>query len=299
MYSYLVSFLEAEMPYRERIKKHLTDILKFGASGVALIGPDGFPLESIGDISSRDESLSIVFSIGIPSAIDSINRNIVSRINSLLHERLKLVGINLSEFSFEIGDRYFIGLYVDGYTIVASAKRVEDIDNIRIGLINVLSKVFEIFSTLSGKKMRIPLLEVPITKTPETKITAEKRISEIIPREELEDMRLYLLKVREIVFDIKKDLIEKGDWYSLLQGFKRFKEKIEELKKLNKDLGEHPAIRAIYNWTIKTIEKVKTRLETSGNELIDEEHKNVIRRSLSKAVEFIKKVVFEKFGEET
>jgi len=283
-----------EDSFRSVVKRYLMDILASGASGVSLIGPDGFPIESVGDISNRDEGLAIIFAIGVPNAIQSINNTVVSTVSRLLREKIGIEDIHISEFSFRLGDRVFLGLYVDGYTIVASAKRTDDVEALRAGLINVISKIFEVFKQLSGKELKVPIpvvhkpAEVPSKPT----VSREReKVPVVISEKKAESLRLYLLKIRELIFDIKKDLIEHGDWYTALQGFKRFKEKLEELSEIDSEIGNHPAIKAILNWVSKTIARIEMILDAKGNEIIDEARKNVLRRGLSKSIEYIRFVI--------
>ncbi len=280
----------ADMHEKFSIKQYLLDVLGDGITGLAVISKDGFVIESVGELSSRDVGLSSVFSIAIPKMVDEINEKYVSKLNMLLDERAKLDSIHISGFSFKLGERQFLSIHIADFTFIASVRQGFELSQGFRLLLSVIPKVLDSFSGLSGRKLSPFILAIPEQRSieqrevsaPVTSLTNEKKI---------ESLRIFVLKVRELVFDIKKSLIEHGDWNTTLQGFRRFKEKLDELNEIAPEIMEHPAIKAIDSWVNKTIERIESILETHGNERIDEERKNVLRRGLSKAVEYIRFVI--------
>jgi hypothetical protein len=285
--------MQFETNLREQIRNALYEILESGAIGVALIGPEGFLVESVGDLSSREEGLSSVFVIAMERSVDYINEKAVKTISFLLGEKAYVENMHVGEFSYVLGDRKFLGLFVEGFLLVAGLKSEDNFNNVHSALINVISKISNVFANLSGKKTLLQLVAPP-TKPPseiQREIQEVKKPVKMIDAKKLEKLRFFVLNVREMVFDIKKNLIEHGDWYTALQDFKKFKERLDELKDLDEDLAAHPAIKAIESWVDKTISRIQLILDAKGNEVIDEERKNILRRGLSKAIEYIRFVI--------
>ena len=280
--------------YNVAIKQTLLDAIGNGMTGLAIISKDGFTIESVGDLSSREIGLSSVFSIAIPKMVEIINSKYVSNLNKLLDEKAKLEEIHMGGFSFKLGERQFISLNMGDFTFIASIDNSIDISVGFRKLIQVVPKVFDILSEISGKKVSPLILATPEIKHVEPVETRSSTAT--MSDKKTEGLRIFLLKIRELVFDIKKGLIEQGDWNTALQGFKRFEEYLEELKNLAPEISDHPAIRAINNWVEKTISTIEQTLETEGNEKIDEQKKNILRRSLSKAVEYIRFVISKELG---
>ncbi|MGQ4892679.1 MAG: hypothetical protein ACP6IP_09370 [Candidatus Njordarchaeia archaeon] len=278
----------------ESIKNALFEIMGSGANGVALINPEGFVIESVGNLSSRDEGLSSVFAIAFPKIVSYINEQMVKNIGKLLGEKVNMSEVHMTEFSYELSDRTFLGLYIDGYLLVAGLKSKEAFESVHRSLISVISRIIDLFAELSGKKPILPLA-VAISKQPITPEARSQAPLKIKSEKKLEDLRFYLLRIRELVFDMKKNLIEHGDWYTALQDFKKLRSELEKLTTIDEDIASHPAIKAIQNWVGKTISRIELILDARGNEVIDEERKNVLRRGLSKAIEYIRFVI----GKET
>jgi len=272
------------------IRDIFLDIIGDEIKGIALISPDGFIIDYVGDLSSREIGLSSIFNLSIPKAIKEINQKSLSVMNSLLEESSRLEEFYLSTFSFKLGDRTFIGVYIEGFLIIASIDSEAVIENVYRKLLRGIYGFFDYISTLAGKTIPwfFKAASIEVVKAP-TKIISKEKSEISVKRKE--ELQLYMLRLRELIFDTKKDLIEKGDWQTIYNDLNRFKANLEELNKIDAELAKNPVITAIKNWVEKTLSRIKMILDMKGNSIIDEERKNGLRRSLSKAMEHIRIVI--------
>ncbi len=282
--------MESRSMKEKNIRDIFLDVIGDEIKGIALISPDGFIIDYVGDLSSREIGLSSIFNLSIPKAIKEINQKSLSVMNSLLEESSKLEEFYLSTFSFKLGERTFIGIYVEGFLIIASIANEAVIENVYRKLLKGIYGFFDYISTLAGKAIPwfFKAATIEVTKAPAKTISKEKNEIAVKKKEELQ---LYMLRLRELVFDTKKDLIEKGDWQTIFNDLNKFKLNLEELGKIDPDLARNPVITAIKNWVEKTLSRIKMILDMKGNSMIDEERKNGLRRSLSKAMEHIRIVI--------
>jgi len=266
------------------------DIISEDIKGIALISPDGFIIDYVGDLSGREIGLSSIFNLAIPKTIREINQKSLTIMSSLLEETSSLEEFYLSTFSFKLGDRTFIGIYIEGFLLIASIKEGAVIENVYRQLLRGIYNFFDYISTLAGKTIpwffKAATIEVVDTQAK----SAEKHKPQIIERKK-EELQLFILRLRELIFDTKKDLIEKGDWQTIYNDLNKFKATLEELSKIDLEISKNPVITAIKNWVDKTLSRIKMILDLKGNSIIDEERKNGLRRSLSKAMEHIRIVI--------
>jgi len=285
-----------EIALKDTIESSLTEIIRSGAKNAVMVNPEGFILMSIGDYDDVDEAVATYFVAAIPKSQIYLNDLSIRIFGRLLRRHITIRDIIIEQIQFSIDDRNYIGIYVEGYAIVANIADTSEQDKVRVALVRAVGNIIGILRRLKRRLVVAPApveLEVPTVKT---EIPRAREFSAEL-KEKFADKDLAYQYIKKYVLDVLASISEKGDWKTALQGFSSLRELIMLLIDSHSDLKENNVIQAILRWLVKTENKIQKMLEISKVDIIEEDKKEILKRGLMQLLSHLRRILISSTGE--
>lgn len=261
---------------KSTIEEALKQVLNSGASSAIMVNPEGFILMSTGNSDDVDETAAVSFVAMVPYSLKSLNNFSRRMIHGVLRKNINFREIIIYQLQFDVNERKYIGIYVEGYAIIANITKSNTADKTRVALVKAVASIIGLLRKLRES------LAIPVTRVEEETVIVEeelKRKIEIDMKEDLIDLEKAYKIIERKVNDIRNEL-GGGNWRGILQGFSELRKIFVAIFDLHPDLRENSVLKAILRWIVKTEAKLNNLARLKGEEPIDASRISVLERGL-------------------
>lgn len=278
---------------KSAIEDSLKRILESGAKSTVMVNPEGFVLMSIGNYDEVDEAVATFFVAAVPRSLRALNELSYNIFNNLLRKKILFREKIIDQLQFQIEGRNYIGIYVEGYAIVANLPEDGDVEKTRVALVRAVASIIGLLRRLKASiatphHISVEAVEEVVVQEEAAKIKVDHLAS--LEREMAEPYIAYQI-VRKNALELRKAIREIGKWSEILNGFEELKNVLLLLVKVHKGLADNSIMQAIIRWVIKTENKIKRILESGGKDIIDKEKMEVLDRGLVQLINHIKRIL--------
>jgi len=277
---------------KSAIEDFLGRVLEGGAKSAVMVNPEGFVLMSIGDYDEVDEAVAAFFVAAVPSSLRSLNEFSLRVFSNLLRKKVVFREKIIDQLQFEIEGRSYIGIYVEGYAIVANVAREEDLDRARVALVRAVASIIGLLKRLK-ESIAIPYAPFEFEEVPVREHVRGAEIS-VDYEKSFVDLGTAYETIRGTVLGLQRNIRERGDWESALRGFESLRNQIVALIRVHPELGDNNIIQAILRWLIKTESKMRKIVESGKGGSIGIDKREILERGLTQLVHHIRRILLAK-----
>jgi len=272
---------------KNTIEDALNQVLNSGASSAIMVNPEGFILMSAGNSDDVDETAAVSFVAMVPYSLKSLNNFSKKMIRGILRKNISFKEIIIHQLQFEVSDRKYVGIYVEGYAIIANITKSNMADKTRVALVKAVASIIGLLRKLRES------LAIPVAKAEEETVIVEGEIEKKIETEMKEDLvnleRAYKA-IEEKVNDIRKEL-GSGNWREILHGFSELRKIFVTIFDLHPDLRENNVLKAILRWIVKTEAKLNNLARSGVEGPIDASRISILERGLRQLLQHTNKII--------
>jgi len=272
---------------KNTIEDALNQVLNSGASSAIMVNPEGFILMSAGNSDDVDETAAVSFVAMVPYSLKSLNNFSKKMLRGILRKNISFKEIIIHQLQFEVSDRKYVGIYVEGYAIIANITKSNMADKTRVALVKAVASIIGLLRKLRES------LAIPIAKAEEETVIVEGEIEKKIETEMKEDLanleRAYKI-IEEKVNDIRKEL-GSGNWREILHGFSELRKIFVTIFDLHPDLRENNVLKAILRWIVKTEAKLNNLARSGVEGPIDASRISILERGLRQLLQHTNKIL--------
>ncbi len=272
---------------KNTIEGALNQVLDSGASSAIMVNPEGFILMSAGNFDYVDETAAVSFVAMVPYSLKSLNSFSRRMIRGILKRNINFKEIIIHQLQFEVDDRRYVGIYVEGYAIIANITKSEAADKTRVALVKAVASIIGLLRKLRES------LAIPVTRPEEETEVVEEEIDrkiELEKKESLVDLEQAYQIIEEKVNDIRREL-GSGNWRDISTGFRELRKIFVTLLDLHPDLRENNILKAILRWIVKTEAKLNNLARSGAEGPVDASRISILERGLRQLLQHTGKIL--------
>jgi len=284
-----VIYLELEgYRLKDAIERSLKKIIESGAQSALMVNPEGFVFMDIGDVDERDKAIATFFVAIFPKMQAYVNSASSRIFSELIKTQVMLKDFILGQMHFRVEDRDYVGMYVEGYSIVARVYSSEYLDRVRVTLIRAVASIISLLRKFKAHFAISPLTEAePIVH----ERAPLRRVSEVKAKIDFSDIDVAYQYIRKLTLDAIKVINEDKRWNAILNSFIELRNSLSLLSEKHPKLREDSVFSAIMRWLDNTVTKIQRMISLGREKVSDDEKREVLRRGLMQLLAHLKRVL--------
>ncbi len=273
---------------KSTIEGALNQVLESGASNAIMVNPEGFILMSAGEFDNIDETAAVSFVAMVPLSLKALNEFSKKMIKNVLKKSINFNEIIIHQLQFAVNNRKYVGIYVEGYAIIANVTKNSTADKTRVALVKAVASIIGLLRRLR-ESLALPTV---VEEGEEAVLIKPEGLDKIKPelRKNLVDRRQAYEKIEKIVNELRKEL-EGGNWKSTLDGFTYLRKVFVALIDLHPELRDDNVLRAILRWIVKTEARLSNIVRSGIEGTMDASRISVLDRGLRQLLQHTSRIL--------
>lgn len=274
---------------KSTIEGALNQVLDSGASSAIMVNPEGFILMSAGDSDEIDETAAVTFVAVVPLSLKALNDFSKKMIKNILKRSVNFREVIIHQLQFEVNDRKYVGIYVEGYAIIANVTGSDTADKTRVALVKAVASIIGLLRKLR-ESLTIPMVS---EVEEEAVIISEEGVNNVKIERQQEEAIVDLNKAYEIIEDKVNEIrleLESGNWRGILRGFTELRKLFVAITDAHPEFRDNNVLRAILRWIVKTEARLSNLIKSGVEGPMDASRVSILERGLRQLLQHTNRI---------